>query len=401
MRPVLVLVPLLLTLTGCNCGHKLVSIPDTCENDPSQCPKPITVNAPDGGFPENTCTNTGTVTGRVCATDQHTWVNGASVTLDAKDCNGADVQLTASSNGDGMFELDGVPPGHWTVHAMLGSFTQDTPVDVTANQTTAIPDSQLCVAQGAVKIAVVTGAGDKIETLLSNLSLQYTLYQGSGTGWASSGEPFLLSLDAMKAFDIIFFDCAAAKSGSGTIDLGSQGNQIHQNLLDYVAQGGSVYASDWALVFPYYAAPGSLDFLMNGGGAVSTPFSTQRLMGYAPQTVSATIADADLATFLGKSTVSIDFPKQSGASSLHWGLMQNVGAGAQVLVQAPMVVSCSTVDTTCSNPGMTVTSIPLAVEVKVTPAQERGGKVVYTSFHNIAQSGDDVAQILKYLVLHL
>jgi hypothetical protein len=205
----------------------------------------------------------------------------------------------------------------------------------------------------------------------------------------------------MKTYDIIFFDCAAAKASNSIIDLGSQGGQIHQNLKDYVAQGGSVYASDWALVFPYYAAPGALEFLTNGGQAVSTPFATKYLMGYAPQTVSATVADPDLATFLGKSTVSIDFPKQSGASSLHWGLMQNVGPGAQVLVQAATVQACETMDTGCTSAGMTVTSIPLAVQMKMTPSDQHGGRVVYTSFHNIAQSGSDVAQILKYLVLHL
>jgi hypothetical protein len=29
------------------------------------------------------------------------------------------------------------------------------------------------------------------------------------------------------------------------------------------------------------------------------------------------------------------------------------------------------------------------------------GSVVYTSFHNVAQTGTDVAQVLKYLVLNL
>jgi hypothetical protein len=81
--------------------------------------------------------------------------------------------------------------------------------------------------------------------------------------------------------------------------------------------------------------------------------------------------------------------------------MQNVGAGVQVLVEAPMVQLCSASDTSCNSAGMTATSVPLAVQIKMTPASERGGRVVYTSFHNIAQSGNDVAQILKYLILHL
>ncbi len=81
--------------------------------------------------------------------------------------------------------------------------------------------------------------------------------------------------------------------------------------------------------------------------------------------------------------------------------MENVSSGVQVLVQAPTVQTCSTANTSCSNAGATATSIPLAVQVKVTPAGQRGGKVVYTSFHNVEQTGDDVAQILKYLILNL
>jgi hypothetical protein len=401
----LVLASSVLLFTGCNCGSHLVDVTPTCETQRSLCPvtpPPAMLN--DGGSIEgpNGCKNLGTVTGRVCATDNHTWVNGATVTVDAKDCNGKDVMLTATSSSDGTFQLDNVPSGDWTIHAALGSFTQDTPVHVTMGQTTAIPENQLCVSQGTVKIAVISGSGDKIENLLSGLSLQYTLINGASSSWSTTAGAFLLDLNQMKQYDIIFFDCAAAhNSSAGTIDLGSQGAQIHQNLNAYVMQGGSVYASDWALVFPYYAAPGAMDFATNSGAQVTTPMATKQLMGYAPQTVSASVADADLATFLGKSSVSIDFPKQSGASSLHWGLMQNVGAGVQVLVEAPMVKLCSTTDTSCSTAGMTATSVPLAVQIKMTPANEHGGRVVYTSFHNIAQSGNDVAQILKYLILHL
>jgi hypothetical protein len=396
--------------TGCDCRGRLKSVEQGCEADPELCPMAaVDSGSPerdsgfpvDSGFPEGPC-DTGTVSGRVCAPDKATWVNGATVTVDATDCHGHPVHLTTTSAADGTFTLDGVPGGSQTVHAALGDFSQDTAVAVMVNQTTQIPDNQLCVAQGAVKIAVITAAGDKIESLLMSLSLQYTLFAGDGTSWASTASPFLSDLTQMKQYDIIFFDCAAAHvSSSGAIDLGTHSAQISQNLAAYVAQGGSIYASDWALVFPLLASPGSFDFLLNGGGAPPLPLPTKRLMGYAPQTVTATIAEPQLATFLGKSQVSITFPKQTTASSLHWGLLQNVSSAARVLVAAPMVQACETTDTNCTSAGMTVTSIPLAVEVKVTPATQRGGKVVYTSFHNIAQSGDDVAKILKYLVLHL
>ena len=33
--------------------------------------------------------------------------------------------------------------------------------------------------------------------------------------------------------------------------------------------------------------------------------------------------------------------------------------------------------------------------------RQKGGNVYYTSFHNIAQPGNDVADILKYIVFRL
>ena len=50
---------------------------------------------------------------------------------------------------------------------------------------------------------------------------------------------------------------------------------------------------------------------------------------------------------------------------------------------------------------VTAMNLPFAVRYKVTPQKDHGGWVVYTSFHNTAQTGDDVANILKFLILHL
>ncbi len=151
-------------------------------------------------------------------------------------------------------------------------------------------------------------------------------------------------------------------------------------------------------MFAVYAAPGTFDVLTPTMDAITSPLDTTRLQGYAPQTVSATVSHSGLAAFLGKSSVSITFPKQPGATSSHWGLMENV-TGADVLVEADGVQTCG--DYNCQLIGPSRDAVPLAVRLKLTPPDQRGGDVVYTSFHNIAQPGQDVAQMLKYLVLHL
>jgi hypothetical protein len=53
-----------------------------------------------------------------------------------------------------------------------------------------------------------------------------------------------------------------------------------------------------------------------------------------------------------------------------------------------------------SSPGPMVAA-PLAVAFKLTPDGTRGGNLYFTAFHNIAQQGNDVANILKYIVFHL
>jgi hypothetical protein len=336
---------------------------------------------------------TGSVTGRICAPDAKTFLNGATVSIDAVDCNGAPVHLTTLSGADGSFELDNVPVGAWSVKAQLGEFMQSTLTFVTAGTVHRIPDGGLCVEQRDVKIAVVSGNGDKIENLAEALGLRVTLFPGNAANWSQHGALFLSDLSWMKQFDLILIDCAAAAAPGSHIDLGDNAALIETNLRTYVQGGGSLYASDWAIVFAAYAAPDA--FSADGVPAIASPLDTTKLMGFAPQQVTASVDDPGLVEFLGKDTTTINFPM---SISVHWGLMAKA-AGATVLVSADGVQTCA--DPTCLTAGPALDGVPLAVTLKVTPATEPGGRVVYTSFHNVQQTGDDVAKMLKYLVLHL
>ena len=387
-----------LTVAGCRCDNRLVDTYQADAGEPEEVAVPPEVSPE---VPPKTACAVGSVSGRVCAPDKQTWVGGAQVTLDGPDCNGEAYHSEAASQPDGSFELSNIPAGHWTVHATLGAFSQDYPVDVLAGQSAKIPDDQLCVAQKTTKIAVVTGAGDRIEQLLGGLNLQYDTFPGDAANWSASAVPFLSDLTRLKAYDLVFIDCAAAKtSGSSTIDLGPKSAQIKTALHDYVLQGGSLYASDWALLFPALAFPGKFAFKLTSG-TVANPLDARKLQGYAPQTVTAGVASAALAAFLGKQTVEIAFPHQSGVNSAHWGVFTSPDPTTEVLIQAPQVTLCSASDTSCATSGANLNQVPLAVHIKLTAAGTRGGNVVYTSFHNIAQPTNDVSQVLKYIVLHL
>jgi hypothetical protein len=152
-----------------------------------------------------------------------------------------------------------------------------------------------------------------------------------------------------------------------------------------------------AVAFPSVVQPQLL-----GGGSVTIPFATNQLEGYAPQTVMASVVDSALSNALQKATVSIAFPDQSGARSSHWGLLGASGGSARVLVAAE-VSTCDPMAMYCDGRAMAgpMVMAPLAIAFKLTPMGQKGGNVFYTSFHNIAQSGNDVANILKYIVFHL
>lgn len=379
----------------CTCGVERLSKVDPCATHPASCvqttqqPPPSIQPPPPLAQPPAVCTF-GNIAGRVCAPDSMTWLNGARVSVDAVDCSGAAVHIETISGQGGTFTLGGVPSGTVTVHASEGSFSQDTGAVVTANQTTTLADNQLCVAQKATRIAVVTGPGDRIESLLDDLGLTYDLYDGT-TDFAAHAAPFLRDAAKLAAYQIVFVDCAAAHTAS-TIDLGSDAASIAAALSAYVSAGGALYASDWAALFATVAAPQAFDFLTSTGAPVKNPLVTKILMGFAPQQLTATVSDPGLAAFLGVSTVAIKFPKQSGANSLHWGLLQD--AQGTVLVEAAKALPCATEQ--CQAAGSAIVRVPLAVS-----AQVGHGKVIYTSFHNVGQDGTAVAQLLKYLILQL
>jgi hypothetical protein len=99
--------------------------------------------------------------------------------------------------------------------------------------------------------------------------------------------------------------------------------------------------------------------------------------------------------------VPIAFPDQTGAVSKHWGLLSSIDPSGEVWIQTAQAITCDPADSTCTDAGVTVQNVPLAVRFKVAGASADGGNMIYTSFHNIAQPTNDVSAILKYIVLNL
>ena len=117
-RLAVALAVLMAVLSGCRCDPRIVTVE----------PEPIPVEPTPATPPPPACP-LGTVSGKVCAPDKKTWVEGAVVAVDGQDCNGQPFHLVASSAIDGSFVLGAIPAGMWTAHANLGAFSQEYPVD--------------------------------------------------------------------------------------------------------------------------------------------------------------------------------------------------------------------------------------------------------------------------------
>jgi hypothetical protein len=366
---------------------------------------PVTVTAhmttalptdPACSAPPPACTP-GTVTGVICAPDQHTFIAGANVSITGT-CNGQPFSSQAVADAMGNFTLTNVPSGTWTVHASAGSFMRDYTITVAGGAVTNIPADQLCFQQTSARLGVITAAGDHIETLLTGLGFTPKLWDGSSNGFnaAGGGKSLLMDPNQLKQLDVLFIDCAAG-SAKGVIDLGGDQATIGKNLHDFVMNGGSLYASDWAFMYVHVAFS-EFQWQTASGTTLALPFSTHNLMGYAAQSVNADIADMGLRNYLNKSTVKVDFP--SATRSIHWGLMNGTGGMAKVLISGT-VLPCVDPDPMmkCATSGPAIPNAPLAVLLQLTGGP--GGNVIYTSFHNISQSTTDVGEILKYLIFKL
>ena len=406
---------LLLSATACNCGQVVVRSLAECERDPTATgcqailldagwPPPV-----DAGHPKppvdagHTC-DTGTVQGTICAPDLHTSVAGATVTVSGV-CDGQSFTQTTTTNASGQFTIT-VPAGTWNLTATSGSFTQSFPITVTAGETTTnTMDQQYCFSATITKLAVITGAGDQIENLLTATGFTPTLIDGTTTGFAANALPFLLSPTQLAEYNVIFIDCGAGRTSITQADggqsydefyLGPDSATIATNLQNFVKNGGSVYASDWAFIFIYLGWGTQFEWETSAGntspGSISFPFDPYDLMGFKNQTVTANVVDTGLAGYLGKNTVTISFPTTMN----HWGLLSAVNSPATALITGS-VQACTT--GSCSN-GAGASTAPLAALYRVTNGP--GGAVAYTSFHNVNQAVPaDIETILKYIVFKL
>lgn len=338
----------------------------------------VSSNSPAGSQSSEIFGNVGSgnISGRLCDPSGEGWVIGATVYVSI-DYNGdgiEDQRIQTTTDADGFFVLEGVPSGVHTVYAQKGSYSVSMEINFPGGNYEF--EEEYCLDPTSVKIAVVAGEYDSIEHILSDLDLEYDMF-GPATY-----RDLIYDSARMAEYDIIFFNCGMPFSWLESRSL------VASNLANFVADGGSVYASDWAHLLIEAAWPDKIDFF---GDDTLFPDPTTSLdltdSAYVGRAINlhAEVLDEIMIMALGSAIADIGYDLDA------WVVPMSVGSGASVMIRG----DAPTWDITTGVPASTYNNVPLAVQFAP------GGRVIYTTFHNELQMTMDMEIALKEIILSL
>lgn len=342
--------------------------------------------------------------GIVCAPNGESIV-GAQVRVLIQDCHGELQEYSTVTETDGSYQFGELSVGSGSIEINAGSFQESRNIELVSGEELNLNNGETCFTPDQTRLAVITGAYDSIEHALDRLGFEYDAYCGDVSSFGARallGNPQLLS-----QYDVLFVNCGQ------NIDFNSfEGQQMVQNLRNFVNAGGSVYASDLAAGLVDRAFPNVFNFNYDNyqgwnqdqcctctnncpaycGSIQQTAVSisnTVCLGVNSPQTYceffdndlgfgyqgsrNARILNPNLRDKLGRDTLTINFDLEG------WVEMYSSSPQLEVLVED------------------TNNLIPLMVRYS-SPAE---GRVIYTSFHNERQSSRDLETILQSLIFEL
>lgn len=356
---------------------------------------------------------TGKLSGKVMSQNGTKPIGGASIfTFDDK----YKIYYT-TSDSDGNFTLE-APVGNHTIHIQTGNgsnFRTEIAATVKNNETVNLNVNQTKLNQVA-KIAYLEGSFDKIEDIIQTLGYNATLITNAD----------LANINTIAQYDIIFLNCGSRKYSTNQ----SLYPAIDANLAIFVANGGSIYASDWDVSY----LVGGTDYTSNcsptGGFVPDTKLCSNNTgsSGIIP----ATVNNAGLSTALGFNTLNIDFDlgtwqKITNYDPTYWEvLVKETSSNSPLMIRTNHFTATgvpvtpignapnSTFTTVCitlpgniqisiSVPTITVPYlVALGATVGPCSGSTNSGYIYYTSFHNHATGNiGNAGVILQYVILNL
>jgi len=365
---------------------------------------------------------TGFVTGKVLAKNGTTPIPNAAVFVDA----GGEIYLTKSAV-DGNFTLQ-APIGEQVLNIQTGGgniFRAQYPVSIAENQTTTVPAGTLKLLQ-ADSLAFIHGLYDNIQVIIQD-SLGYSVQEIFVSD--------LSNLALLETYGAIFLNCGK----QGLMD-----SLKYQNLLTYVQNGGSLYASDWAVEY----LTGDGNFKSNGhaheaygikatcpnglpGGFIEDSTLCTTKSGPATMVNDAQIVAQDLVDYLGISTIDIEYDLGAweviGLIDLPWEILiqDNTTYGPLAARIYPTPSPNKSIQRMLDQGWVTICHLPpgnpsnpqtITISINALPAHLAhgdfvgsceslgyGGVIYYTTFHNEIQHNisNEVQRILQYFILNM
>lgn len=351
------------------------------DNDTSDAPSDTDIPA---DVPPDVFENCGygDIVGRVCSPNGSEWLFGVQVSVEATDCTGRTSVVEAVTDNNGFYRLTAVPNGQHTLTIETGSFTtQIRGVPVNINETTDLTGqtTKTCLDRRSARIAVLTGVFDSYESVLDDLGVAYSLYEGDSASPNSTrdGQTLLQDADALQNFDIIIINSGEwyrlFRDPARLADL----ERMKTNLIFFVEEGGSLYVSDWAYYWIEKTYSDRVDFY--GDDTVEGPAKIGAQIQSLPVSV-----DSDLyRSLLGVTETSVNFNWPA------WSVMSEAHPGKTT-------IHMSAASVTLDN-GETAENVPMVISFQPTPTS---GTVVFSSFN--ADANDAVMdQVLRFLIFQL
>ncbi len=235
-------------------------------------------------------------------------------------------------------------------------------------------------------IAYLNGLYDNIQTLLDTMGYTFTEI--------SIGD--LSNYNLLTTYDMILMNC-------GALDFGFHMDSTkYSNLNYYLQNGGSVYISDFSVMFLtgdgfFKPVNQASDFAWRNpmhhnnnigiqttcsnpvvGGFIADSILCTHKTGPICQVQNATLNDSDFVALLGKSTINVKYDLDL------WEVISSISSPFTPTVTDPVNYGC------------------LAAKADLN-GNYAGGKIYYTTFHNSIQGtvNSDTKDILRYILLNL
>lgn len=356
---------------------------------------------------------TGKVSGKVISQNGSKPIGGASVfTFDEK----YKIYHTFSDS-DGNFTLE-APAGARTVYIQTGNgsnFRTEISATIKDNETVNLTTNETKLNQVA-KIAYVKGSYDKIEDIITNLG--YTATEITNAD--------LANINTLAQYDIIFLNCGSRNYAVNQ----SLYPVIDTNLAIFVANGGSIYASDWDVAY-LVGGTNSTDNCGVSGGFVPDPKLCSKNIG-SSGLVAASVNNAGLTAALGFNSLNINYDLASWQKiitydSAYWEVLVKDATTNDALMLRTNQFTATGIPTTpignAPNTNFTTVCITLPGNIQISisvptvavpylvalgatvgpcSGASGSGYIYYTTFHNHATGNiGNAGVILQYVIVNL